>query len=155
MFYELYIEDYNGDLIDVPVVIRNFKAANAERPNELGSDESSFRLTRRFFIFDTVSGIEGSYEDKDTARVVRYPFSITLRVKLDPDFEEMIHPPLLIIEYRERGSTVINELPLSSPSFTVEYAMNTDNFWKIARSLFITMNVIFGLILVLKLIVWC
>jgi len=24
MFYELYIQDYNGDLIDVPVLIRNY-----------------------------------------------------------------------------------------------------------------------------------
>jgi len=24
MFYELYIQDYNGDLIDIPVLVRNF-----------------------------------------------------------------------------------------------------------------------------------
>ena len=46
-------------------------------------------------------------------------------------------------------------MPLCSPSFTVEYAMDTTPFWKVTRALFITMNVIFGLILVLKLIVWC
>lgn len=28
MFYELFIEDYNGDLIDVPVLIRNFYDKN-------------------------------------------------------------------------------------------------------------------------------
>lgn len=37
IFYELYIEDYNGDLIDVPVLIRNLQDSNGNRPNEGGS----------------------------------------------------------------------------------------------------------------------
>jgi hypothetical protein len=28
IFYEMFLEDYNGDLIDVPVLIRNYKYEN-------------------------------------------------------------------------------------------------------------------------------
>lgn len=32
-FFELYIKDYNGDLIDVPVLIRNYQDSNGVQPN--------------------------------------------------------------------------------------------------------------------------
>ena len=39
MFYELFIQDYNGDLIDVPVLMRNLRTSqglvNAEGASEL------------------------------------------------------------------------------------------------------------------------
>lgn len=35
MFYELYIQDYNGDLIDVPVLIRNLYDKNGQTPNSI------------------------------------------------------------------------------------------------------------------------
>lgn len=58
MFYEMYIEDYNGDLIDVPVVVRNLVTDNGVQPNAVGEDETNYILTRRFFIFDTISGVQ-------------------------------------------------------------------------------------------------
>ena len=33
MFYELFLQDYNGDLIDVPVLITNFQDASGNLPN--------------------------------------------------------------------------------------------------------------------------
>ena len=57
-FYELYIQDYNGDLIDVPVLLRNYYDSNGNLINSANSDESGYKLTKRFFIFDTVSGVE-------------------------------------------------------------------------------------------------
>lgn len=69
---------------------------------------NTWRLVKRFFIFDTVSGIEGNYSSNaEVSSVIRYPLSITLKVSLDPDQKEMIYPPLLIINYRERAKTVI------------------------------------------------
>lgn len=53
----MYIEDYNGDLIDVPVVVRNLVTDNGVQPNAVGEDETNYILTRRFFIFDTISGV--------------------------------------------------------------------------------------------------
>jgi len=34
MFYELFLVDYNGDLIDVPVLVRNYKDTQSNLPNE-------------------------------------------------------------------------------------------------------------------------
>ena len=108
IFYELFLEDYNGDLIDVPVLLRNYIDENGNQPNAEGLDQSGWRLTRRFFFYDTVSGIEGDYSSGDQiSSVIRYPQSITLKVTLDFDHEEMIYSPLLIITYRERTTTVI------------------------------------------------
>jgi hypothetical protein len=56
-------------------------------------------------MYDTVSGIEGTgnYINGGISTVVRYPLDITLRVMLDPNNNEMIYTPLLIVEYRERA----------------------------------------------------
>ena len=61
MFYELYLEDFDGQLIDVPVLIQNLLDRNGLKPNQDASkgSQSQWRLTRRFFIFDTKSGVEG------------------------------------------------------------------------------------------------
>jgi len=140
----------------VPVVVRNFKDEDGNSPNE-EDDDSNWRLFRRFFIYDTVSGIEGEgdYARGGISTVIRYPKSITLRVKLDSINEEMIYVPQLIIEYRERSQTVIESYTLSDVTFTSEYAMDTSNFWESVKILFIVLNVFFGVILVVQVIVWC
>lgn len=57
-FFELFLEDRNGNLVDIPVLIKNFRTSDGDTPNS-GSDLSdSWRFTRRFFIFDTISGID-------------------------------------------------------------------------------------------------
>jgi hypothetical protein len=93
----------------VPVLIRNFYDKTGDQPNADDSAESGWRLVRRFFIYDTISGVEGdgNYNAGKVSSVVRYPLSIQLRITLDPDYPEMIYPPLLIITYRERALTVI------------------------------------------------
>ena len=77
-FYEMYIQDFNGDLIDVPVNIRNFNDLNGNNPNSEDSPSSGYRLVRRFFIYDTQSGIEGtnSYKNGGISTVVRYAKTI-------------------------------------------------------------------------------
>jgi len=40
------------------VLIKNFRDKNAEGPNEGSSFTDSWRFTRRFFVFDTISGID-------------------------------------------------------------------------------------------------
>lgn len=108
-------------------------------------------------MYDTVSGIEGTdgYINGEISSVIRYPKSITLKVSLDPDQDEMIYPPILIIEYREKAKTVIDQSNLASVSFTSEYSMNTGAFWKVAKILFIVFNIFFGVLLVAKMIIWC
>lgn len=84
-FYELYLEDSDGALVDVPVAIQNYEADGS--PNA-SSDEADWQLTRRFFLFDTLSGIRETngnegFKTRMQPEVVRYPKEITLRVTLD------------------------------------------------------------------------
>jgi hypothetical protein len=71
---------------------------------------------------------------------------MTLRIKLDPNNDEMILTPLLIIDYRERSKTRVAADPLTSVSFTMLYQMDTSNFWKVAGGIFIGAMILFGLI---------
>ena len=102
----MFIVDYNGNLIDVPVLITNFMDINGQTPNQ-GSDQSTWRLVRRFFMYDTKSGVEGpgNYVNGGISTVVRYPQSVTITIQLDPNDNEMIYPPFLTITYRERTQT--------------------------------------------------
>ena len=55
-FFELYLSDYEGNLIDVPVLMETFQDSEEEFPN-LKFDIDKNRLVHRFFLFDTISGI--------------------------------------------------------------------------------------------------
>jgi len=112
---------------------------------------------RRFFLFDTVSGIEDDYElGTSISTVVRYPKTIKLNIRLDLDNEEMIYTPMLIIDYRERTISYINQQnALAEVEFISEYAMDTTNFWTNAQGVFIGVNVLAGLILLYRLGVVC
>lgn len=81
-FYEIFIRDAQGNLIDVPVVVTNLIDIDQQRPNEPFNMQTS-KLVHRFFISDTISGIEsqGGYESGDKLPVViRYAKSVKLRV---------------------------------------------------------------------------
>ncbi len=58
MFFELFIQDRNKNLIDVPVLIRNYRNRKGELVNTGSQLSDSWRLVRRFFVYDTVSGID-------------------------------------------------------------------------------------------------
>ena len=152
--------DSDGSLIDVPVAVRNYEE-DGIRPNT-HSDVSDWHLTRRFFIFDTVSGIRetndnSGFLNREVAEVVRYPKSITLRVDLATDSstltarEESITTPLLMIDYRERPARNIEEDPLARVSFTAEYAMDTDAFWSNEYGLFIVAIVLCIVVVLVRL----
>lgn len=74
-FFELYIQDAVGNLIDVPVLINNFRDQNGNQPN-VNLDYETSRLVRRFFIVDTISGVESGGNQK----VVRFANKVKLTV---------------------------------------------------------------------------
>lgn len=123
-FYELFLIDYNGDLIDVPVKIDNVISQTGDSPN-LADDMSSWILTRRFFIFDTVSGIMAENWPDGSPTVIRYPKRMVLKIYLDLNNEEMIDVPYLQIQYAERTNAYILENSLTDLSFETEYFMET------------------------------
>lgn len=107
-FYELFILDERGNLIDIPVIISNYIDENDQKPNLTLNKETS-QLFRRFFIFDTISGITGSgdYKKNKEPSIVRYATDIKLSIALDPDNQESILKPLLWITYKEKRTSII------------------------------------------------
>jgi meckelin len=152
------LEDFNEDLIDVPVLIKNFKDNNGILKNADASsgNEGTWRLVRRFFLADTKSGISGAdgYVKGDIPMIMRYAKSITLRIKLDTKNEEMIYTPLLIINYRERTMENIKQDPLASVSFRSEYQMDSDSATSGIRITFIVFMAIFGAMVVVQVAIW-
>ena len=63
IFYELFLVDWdgtpNGRLVDVPILMTNMvdSSFGTTAPNT-ENDEERWLLTRRFFLFDTISGID-------------------------------------------------------------------------------------------------
>jgi len=56
LFFEMYMVDYDGDLIDVPIKIQNLINENGAEPNQEAVMDN-WILTRRFMVIDTISGI--------------------------------------------------------------------------------------------------
>ena len=151
--YELFLENSDGSLIDVPVAVQNVELNSS--PND-----AAWTLTRRFFITDTISGIDTSnsnvdqpFLERSPPSVVRYPKSITLRTNLDVTGKhESIFSPVLKIYYRSRSSEDIEDDPLATVSFTAEYSMDTGGFWSTEYSLFIIANILAVIVIISKLI---
>ena len=70
-FFELYLKDYNDDLIDVPILIENTPGESGGFPNT-EPDMTRWVLTRRFFLFDTISGIPQNQFPGGLPEIVRY-----------------------------------------------------------------------------------
>jgi len=51
-FYELFLVNYGGFLVDIPILIAGVGDYND------GLDMTQWTLVRRFFLFDTISGIQ-------------------------------------------------------------------------------------------------
>ena len=156
IFYELYLVDLNNTLVDVPVLVRNLVDTSGSKPNE-DSDESKWKLVRRFFIYDNVSGKEGidAYVNGDTTSVLQYMQSATLRVRLINDQDQKIYVPVLILDYKARMTNYIdNSDSTDSITFKSQYTMNTAKFWRIALGVFIGMNIFVLIITALRLYIW-
>ena len=116
-------------------------------------------MNRRFFLFDTLSGIEneGGFMANDPASIVRYAKNVTLKVTLDnnpdPSYTEMIYIPYVEIEYEEKQRELIlesNDARMKRVTFMSEYFMDTSGFWKLCRTLFIILGCIIVIIVYCK-----
>jgi hypothetical protein len=78
-FYELYLVNSTGKgnpnealkYDDIPVAIKNYRAADGSFPNLDFSKTSELKYVKRFFLVDVISGITktGGYKLKDTPDV--------------------------------------------------------------------------------------
>ena len=69
------------NLIEVPVMIQNFRDSEGDLPNESFNYETS-RLTKRFFLVDTISGIvdSGGFFDNAIPKIIRIASKTKLTV---------------------------------------------------------------------------
>jgi hypothetical protein len=81
------LEDSKGFLINVPVLIRNFMTENSgddKYPNK-GSDMTKWIFSRRFMIYDTISGIRpgGYVSGEGIPDFIRWAYELDLKVTMD------------------------------------------------------------------------
>jgi len=151
LFYELFILDRKGNLIDVPVLIRNFNNSKGLTPNT-GTFSDDWRLFRRFFIYDTVSGIDqpNGYKTNSTPRVVRWANSIKFKITLDSTQPERIFTPYVEMVYRERMANMIHSTTKAKVEFVMDYYQDMANFWKSILIAFIIFQVLIVLVVAAK-----
>ena len=155
-FFELYFTDQSGKSMDVPVLVTNYYDADEAQPNKESNSKSKWKLTRRFFLWDNISGYNGkSNYDINNLEIFQYLSKVKLRFVLRSDKEQEIYVPYLILTYKARKLTYINNTDsTASISFVTEYTMDTSRFWEIAEGIFIGMNVIVFISWITRLFVW-
>jgi len=113
---------------------------------------------RRFFIFDTVSGIKGAgaYLNKTTnTTAIRWVSTAKLVIELDPNNEEQIYVPYLELDYHTLMTSTLKTVSTTTVAFETLYTTNTDTFWIVILVIFIIINIIAVLLTVWKLYSWC
>lgn len=125
-FYELYLEDATGKLINVPILVSNYMTEDQKFPNK-EANKDQWVFSRRFFIYDTVSGIRpGGFQSADGfPDYIRWAYRIVLKVTMDQDeidSSKKLLRPYLEVEYREREVSTI------TPTEQVEANLHVDYF---------------------------
>lgn len=86
IFFELFLEDGKGNYIDVPVLNRNYIDDQGKKPNTGYIISDNWKLSRRFIIYDSISGIkeENSYlEGTGRPEYVRWANDVNLKIEMD------------------------------------------------------------------------
>ncbi|XP_012263397.3 meckelin [Athalia rosae] len=131
-FFEPYLRFTDGrnvSLYPLPVLIRN--------TNKEQTDASGWRLVRRFFIIDTISGIKALPSSFNTEfkrdkhpSIMRYAKSIHLLIKVqNKEDQGKIFPPLIILEYDELPMEHIRRNVEVKISYRVTYILANDDMY--------------------------
>jgi hypothetical protein len=120
-------------LYPVPVRVTNLKTATGDQPNEpyvmsgrLCSPDDV--LTRRFFLFDTVSAVA---EGGDVPVVIRYASELILTTMLTVTAPSAIFAPVLTITYSEASTAAYSPTKSFLRPMRLEgrYTMDTTRFF--------------------------
>eukprot|EP01032_Pedospumella_encystans_P014840 gene14840-17019_t len=157
MFYELFIYGRNADFTPVPIRITNVLNAENIRPNNPVPTEplcdTGDVLTRRFFLYDTLSGISSINSDNTAnIEVIRYASDISLELSLVTNKFARIYAPVLTITYEESKPANWKNFPVSTAlvHFSTAYTMNMTAFFANFRIFFIIIMVCTGLLFALR-----
>jgi len=152
LFYELFLFSHK-DYVSVFVRVVNTRS-NGDFPNSLLTEEhfvdAEDVLTRRFFLFDKLTGITSASVGSNRPEVLRYASTISLEVSLREDFFAKIYPPILTIEYKHTRPAEWDAKPLADVDFAVNYTQNTDDFDTNFRIFFIVIMVLTGLLFAIR-----
>lgn len=86
VLYELFLKDDKDMMVDVPVLIRNYKNPLGASPNVGDIPLDTWRFTRRFTIFDAYTGISetNGFLSGYKPKYVRWADTVKIKVTLDP-----------------------------------------------------------------------
>lgn len=141
VFYELFLINNNEDGQQLyPIPVLNKKLNRKGQFVNRDSDKSNWQLTRRFFLFDPVTGIKYDQDvDSDNfAKVFRYANHISIRITVRDDEDSVgnIFPPLLILDYGEVTSDDYKLNAIVNSYFSISYEMSQNQtFTNISISL--------------------
>nr|XP_053641598.1 meckelin-like [Cherax quadricarinatus] len=143
-FYDVFLQYYDDEehmIYAIPVLNRNYKEDDSLVNRQ---DQKKWQLTRRFFLFDNISGKESlspnTKDKKKRARVVRYAQSIEIIVQLrEGEGDGLIYPPLIKITYGEIGDEDYESNKMVETNLKVLYTMN---FSKIREDISIAVGVV-------------
>ncbi|XP_071524785.1 meckelin [Panulirus ornatus] len=146
-FYDVFLQYYDDEqhmIYAVPVLDRNYREAGSLVNQQ---SHKKWQLTRRFFLFDNLSGRESlslNLNDKEKrARVVRYAQSVEIIIQLrEGEGDGLIYPPLIKITYAEVEDDYYESGKRVETSLKVLYTMN---FSKIRENLSIAVGVMSAL----------
>eukprot|EP01135_Chromosphaera_perkinsii_P003399 Nk52_evm23s242 gene=Nk52_evmTU23s242 len=128
IFYDPYFVDDNNVLVPVPVIVTNLRTSSGSEPNTDPDDYKGLQLTRRFFMYDTVSARTAA--SVDSLKTMRIASSFRLRVTLkkgsDSSFDGEFELPAMIISYTDVASSAF--LTATSVDFKADYTMSMSDY---------------------------
>jgi len=149
-FYELFLEDGDKRLYPVPVLNRSQRDNGVEANPagaDYGADPDRRRLTRRFFVLDTESGV-GTAGPREA---IRYASRVKISIGTRPEPKGTLLPPLLEVEYASRDPSVTGSAAPTNPSeFTAEWTGDDGSFWEAFEVMLIVFVVVGGALTVLR-----
>jgi len=140
IFYDPYFIDSDGTYYPIPIMVSNIRK-DGIKVNDL-NDAYQHVYTRRFFAYDTASGVVTAGEAPDVIRLIA---SASLEITMQTGAITKMYPPTLKITYAEVD---VKDLPTgssayTSTSFTTVYGYDVTSFQTGMVEFLITM-IIFG-----------
>lgn len=163
-FYELYLLDTSNKnqpkLVDIPIMIDNIP--NPKASGSIGNLNNStspidWILTRRFFLIDNLSAIQGANEfitGSSNAIAVRFPRLIKLVIQLQNGEGAKILVPYLEIFYKAKSAVYTATEPKTLVFFISEYKQSIDSFVSAMIGIFIALNIVIGVVVIVRMYIW-
>ena len=118
-FYDLYLKSSSNSLYAVPLVLENHESNQAD-------SFKSWKLFRRFFLVDNLSGRPA--DDPDADKVIRVAEMLQINIRLR-NGQGQIYPPYIKVRYKtiKINDAILEREPTVRVSFQVLYEMDTSS----------------------------